>query len=383
MKISVIIPAYNQAHYLDAAVESVLAQTRPDFEVIIVDDGSTDDTAAIARSFTDPRVRMVSQPNAGLSAARNTGLRHTSGDLVTFLDSDDLFLPEKLALLAGEMERRPDLGFVAGQAELIDEDGERIGVTFDSPIPEDPARLLLWNPLHVGSVMVRREWLDRVGPFDESLRAYEDWDLYLRLARAGCKMGWMERPVSLYRFHTQQMTQDRARMTTATFAVLDKIFADPQLPPAWRELKDSAYSNAYLRSAIQAYRSGDMPAGRDDLARAVGLDGELAAEDGRVLETRLSALADSPKIVDRLGFLEKVYDFLPDNLEGLKRRRRQVLGRLAAEAGFDAYCKGDLLLARRCMFSAVRYQPTWLANRGVLSIILRSAGASDTRQSRN
>jgi len=220
--VSVIIPAYNQSHYLGQAIQSVLDQTYPDFEIIVVDDGSTDDTRAVADSFTDARLRYVYQDNAGLSAARNTGIRHATGTYLSYLDSDDLFLSEKLALLVDAFDREPELGFAAGQAVLIDENSQPLGEIFDAGLPQDRSQLLMNNPLHVGSVLLRRDWQEKVGFFDESLRSYEDWDMWLRLVRAGCQMGWVPQPVSLYRFHRAQMTRLGKQMTTATFAVLEK-----------------------------------------------------------------------------------------------------------------------------------------------------------------
>ena len=207
--VSVIIPAYNQGHYLGQAIRSVLDQTYPHFEVIVVDDGSTDSTREVVHSFTDARIRYVYQENRGLSAARNTGIRSASSPYVSFLDSDDLFLPDKLQLLVAESESEPGCGLIAGQAIPIDEQGNTIGKAFVEGLPADSADLLLGNPLHVGSVLVSRLWQDRVGFFDEDLRSYEDWDLWLRLARAGCRMSWVAQPVSLYRFHRAQMTARR------------------------------------------------------------------------------------------------------------------------------------------------------------------------------
>jgi len=155
-KVSVIIPAYNQGLYLKEAIQSVLDQTYPNFDLVIVDDGSTDDTAEVVHRFRDQRIRYIYQENRGLSAARNTGIQHSDGELLTFLDSDDLFFPDKLEVLVAELEQHPEVGFVAGQAVLIDEYGNPLGEVFNTPLPDDPARLLLWNPLHVCSVMVRR-----------------------------------------------------------------------------------------------------------------------------------------------------------------------------------------------------------------------------------
>lgn len=370
--ISVIIPAYNQGHYLGEAIQSVLDQTYPDFEVIVVDDGSTDKTAQVACSFSDPRVRYIHQENRGLSAARNTGILRSSGEYLTFLDSDDLFVADKLETLLNAMQRDPELGFVAGQAVLIDENALPLGKVFDTPLPENPAHLLLWNPLHVCSVLLRRDWQQKVGLFDESLQAYEDWDMWLRLARAGCRMGWVPHPVSLYRFHTRQMTRDKERMTAATFAVLKKVYSDPDLPQEWLDLKDKAYSNAYLRAAIQAYRTGETQEGADALAEAVRLDPSLLDNDGEMMAKRLLGLSDSPKVKDRLPFLELVYNHLPESLAALKAQRRERLSQAAVELAFRSYQAEDYTRARHFMLRAVQYRPAWLANRGVVSVLLKS-----------
>ncbi len=254
-KIAVIIPAYNQSQYLSQAIQSVLDQTFSDWEAVIVDDGSTDATRSVALSYPDSRLRYVYQENRGLSAARNTGIRNSSAPNLSFLDSDDMFLPEKLTVLLAALEQSPELGLVAGQAVPVDENGKRVGKVMDTPLPDQAERLLLGNPLHVGSVLLRRSWQEQAGFFDESLRSYEDWDMWLRLGHLGCRMGYVNQPVSLYRFHTAQMTRIGAQMTTATFAVLDKLYSNPDLPPAWQDLHDMAYSQAYLRAAAQAYHA--------------------------------------------------------------------------------------------------------------------------------
>lgn len=371
-QISVIIPAYNQGHYLAKAVKSVLAQTYTAWEAIIVDDGSTDDTAEVAATFSDPRIRYIYQENRGLSGARNTGIRHARGNYLTYLDSDDCFVPEKLALLVTELEDKPHLGFVAGQAIPVDERGCQIGKTFKEGPPEDPVRWLLGNPLHVGSVLVRRSWQERVGFFDERLRSYEDWDMWLRLARAGCQMGWVPRPVSLYRFHTGQMTRDGRQMTEATLAVLDKFFKDDSLPESWRAMEDTAYSRAYLRAAAQAYREEDLASARDHLSQAVSLDPELTADGGAALAAHVAAWTDLPKISDPVAYMERVCNNLPDRVEGLRSRLRSELGRVALQQAFAAYGEREMACTRAAVRQAIRYHPRWLANRGVLSILVRS-----------
>jgi len=370
--VSVIIPAYNQGHYLRQAVQSVLDQSYDDFEIVVVDDGSTDNTREVVGLFSDPRICYVYQENQGLSAARNTGIGHASGAYLAYLDCDDLFLPRKLELQLEVLEGDRALGFVAGQAIPIDEQGNRAGHIFRVRPPEAGHRLLLGNPLHVGSVMVRREWQERAGFFDTSLRSYEDWDMWLRLARAGCRMGWVDQPVSLYRFHREQMTRDGRQMTEATFAVLEKVFSDPSLPQAWRAMREEAYSNAHIRAAAQAYRAGDYALGKQHLREAVLLNPALAENEGRLLGERMISWINLPKIRDPLRYLERIYDNLPDEVAVLRKRRARDLGRAAIRVTFDAYDRGDLALARKAVRGVLRYRPLALRNRGLLSILVRS-----------
>lgn len=370
--VSVVIPAYNQGHFLGEAIESVLAQTYPDFEILVVDDGSTDDTAVIAQSYTDPRIRYIYKENGGLSSARNAGLRQAKGEYISYLDSDDCFLPQKLARLVAELEAAPAIGLAAGQALLMDEHGRQLGKKFDRPLPENPVELLLGNPLHVGSVLLRREWQEKAGFFDETLRSYEDWDMWLRLALAGCRMRYVPEPVSLYRFHSAQMTRDGRQMTTATFAVLDKLFNKFVMPDEWQAMRDKAYSRARLRGAAQAYHAGAYTEGQEHLAQAVALSPDLLAENGQPLANAIAAWTNLPKIADPLHYLETVYDNLSPELSILAHRRNQDLSQAAMAAAFRAYNRGDKRQARTAVRRAIRYQPAWLKNRGVLSIFLRT-----------
>jgi glycosyltransferase involved in cell wall biosynthesis len=371
--ISIVIPAYNQAHYLSEAITSALGQSYRDVEVIVVDDGSTDDTRAVVEAIDDPRLCYVYQENRGLSAARNMGIRHARGAYLSYLDSDDRFLPEKVALLLAVLQEQPEVGLVAGQAIPVDETGKQNGRLFDRPLPDDGRELLLGNPLHVGSVLVRRSWQERAGWFDEELRSYEDWDMWLRLARLGCAMAWVAAPVSLYRFHADQMTRDGSQMTTATFAVLDKLFADREVPPSWQEWRHLAYSRAHLRAAAQSYRREEsLEVACSHLEKAIALDPALAARGGERLAQHLFAWTDLPKIADPLAYLERIYNNLPATLTCVGMRRREFLGQAAMRLAFAADQQGDLGRARESLHRALRHQPRWLANRGVLSILVRS-----------
>ena len=195
MKISVIIPAYNRQDTIVAAVESALGQTHPDKEVIVVDDGSTDGTVKALENYGD-RIRVVCQANAGPSAARNRGVMESNGEIVAFLDSDDEWMPEKIARQVSVMERGgPSMCCCVCNAVVRGVDGNTTGETFtfagirpafDEGVWTNPqevlaTRFLLFNQV----VAVRREAFDRVGGFNENLRLLEDYELSLRLSSAG------------------------------------------------------------------------------------------------------------------------------------------------------------------------------------------------------
>jgi len=370
--VSVIIPAYNQALYLGAAVQSVLDQTLVDFEIILVDDGSTDETAQVARKICDRRIQYIHQENKGLSGARNTGIRNSTGRYLTYLDSDDLFLPSKLELLVRVLERNPQAGIAAGQALPIDDEGNRIGPIFDQPLPQRPVDLLLGNPLHVGSVMVTRDWQEKVGFFDENLRSYEDWDMWLRLALSGCKSIWVSEPVSLYRFHREQMTRDGAQMTTATFAVLDKLFQMPDLPKEWAVHRESAYSEANLRAAAQAYFAREYEAGEDYLEKAVQGNEGLLEDNASELLNRFQSWTELPKIKDPLRFLGDIYEHLPRKFDISKKVKRNRLGQVAFHLASEAFASGDRQETRSYLRKALKHDLSAVLNRAGIGLLIRS-----------
>jgi glycosyltransferase involved in cell wall biosynthesis len=193
LRVSVIIPAFNAEAYLAEAIDSVLAQTLPPFEVIVVDDGSTDATAAIARRFA-PAVNCFSQPNGGIGAARNSGVRAAHGNALAFLDADDLWLAAKLSLQVGALLADPALDLVFGHAEqfisphLAGAQG-RPGV--GGPMPGYVA----------GTLLVRREAFLRVGPFATGLKVGEFIDWYARARDIGLKAHLLPDVVLRRRIH--------------------------------------------------------------------------------------------------------------------------------------------------------------------------------------
>lgn len=189
-KISVVIPAYRAALFLERTLESVADQTFRDFEIIVVDDGSPDDTLAVAQRFLSQRNlpgRAIRQPNGKIASARNHALRYAKGELIAFLDHDDRWTPDKLAVVAAEFERDPGAGLVHHPCRIVDAGGNVLGKTHNGPWKPDMYRhlLLVGNRLCPSAVTVRSEALVRVGGFREDPRfdTVEDYDLWMRLSR--------------------------------------------------------------------------------------------------------------------------------------------------------------------------------------------------------
>ena len=200
--VSVIIPTHNRASALRRAVQSVLGQAFSDYEVIVVDDGSTDDTSDVIAGF-GPRVQYVRQESKGPSAARNLGIRRSTGRYVAFLDDDDEFLPGKLEVQAAFMEDAPDFGMTYSAVEAVDESGRVVPDYYPTSLSGWIYRDIVFGcSIATPTVMIRREVLSDVGPFDEKMRIGEDMDLWRRVSRR-YPIGLIRQPLSRIYIHTK------------------------------------------------------------------------------------------------------------------------------------------------------------------------------------
>lgn len=199
--VSIVMPAYNAGTYVAESIRSVIAQTMADWELLVVDDGSSDDTCEVVGGFlSDPRIRLLKQKNAGPAAARNRGIREGTGPFVAFLDADDLWVPEKLARTLDEFRLHPEIGLCATGMKVIGPDGAVRGETLGPDRCGQALPDLLSGTFDVllSSAVVRREVLDRAGLFDESIRLSEDFELWLRVALQ-CPFRMLAEPLLLYR----------------------------------------------------------------------------------------------------------------------------------------------------------------------------------------
>ena len=217
--VSVIIPCYNQGHFLPEAIESALRQTHQRVEIVVVDDGSTDDTSRAAARYES--VRCIRQENRGLAGARNRGLQESTGECLVFLDADDRLRPNAVELALRVLTHRRDAAFSYGRCDLIAADGSFLGAS-ERPIVEGDhyLRLLPGNFLpNPAAIMFRREALDAVGGFRVGVPGVEDYDLCLRLTRIYRACGFKD-VVADYRQHGESLSRKAALMSDSILSVL-------------------------------------------------------------------------------------------------------------------------------------------------------------------
>ena len=256
--ISVVIPAYNAAGFVCQAVDSVLAQTHAPAEVLVINDGSTDDTAQVLEAYGD-RIRVIHQRNGGLSNARNRGIREARGEYVAFLDADDRWLPGKLARQFEILSQQPEIGFCSTRT-LVETPAHEITGEWSCPKVEGSllATLFLRNgaiPGSGSSVMVRRHLVDRVGGFDESLRSLEDIDCWMRLA-AVCRYACIDEPLTVIVKHPDSMSGNLRRMREAALTVMHKnrhLLPKRERGALWR----AGYASVLADYAKWEYRNGE------------------------------------------------------------------------------------------------------------------------------
>lgn len=245
MKIGIVIPTYNRAALCLETLDSVLAQQPCPEEIVIVDDGSTDNTAEALEPYRARGIRYVFQENAGLSAARNTGESALSPEIeaVLFLDSDDRFLPGALQRLHDALAGRPDASLAYGRPRFIGPDGVPTTLQWGLEDFDGPN---LWERLAprnfictAGLVLLRRSYLNQAGEFDTSLRSSEDWDMWLRFAEGGgafVRVAHPQEPVLEYRVHPESMSRNRSRMWENEERVYRKHIERAVENPVRREL---------------------------------------------------------------------------------------------------------------------------------------------------
>ncbi|MFA7677230.1 MAG: glycosyltransferase [Candidatus Omnitrophota bacterium] len=246
-KVSVIIPAYNKAELTVETVESVLAQTYGNTEIIVIDDGSTDNTKVKLEPYLD-RIKYVYKKNGGACSARNLGISIARGQYIGLLDCDDLYLPEKIELSVNYLEDHPDFGFVHSAAYFIDEKGKilRTFSSGDNRCSWIGKKLLLKNFICNSTVVAKKSCFEKSGVFDEEIFTPADWDMWLRLAE-NYKTGYIDKPLTMYRVSSAYILKNTELFKNEERKVLEKAFKRNN--KLSRRLKGKIFANAHFRCA--------------------------------------------------------------------------------------------------------------------------------------
>jgi GT2 family glycosyltransferase len=319
-EVSVIIPAYGNAAYLGGTIRSVLNQTYPDFELIVVNDASPDDTGQVIRQFEDSRLRYLIHPeNRGLSAARNTGMRASTGRLIALLDGDDLFHPEKLRLHVEFHRLHPDVGTTYNARFELNHSAESVRDLWRPPTRVSLADLAQGFPFSPSDMVMKRDWAFRVNLFDERFTYYgEDLDINCRLSLAGCTFVSVDRALNYRRYYSARVIRNLRASQAAEISALTSLFADPRCSADLEPIRKPALASRYLGWAILSFAQDETDFGRENCLAAVGLEpGMIKGKPSRLVESFLdySLLDDSE---DHASVLDRLLDQLPSELTSLR-----------------------------------------------------------------
>ncbi len=379
--VSIIIPNYNHAQYIEDAIHSVLRQTYRNVETIVVDDGSRDNSRDVIGAFGNT-VRAIFQQNQGLSAARNTGIAASRGEFIGVLDADDMYEPDFVETLVTALQSQSDADGIYCGYRFVDH--------VNQPLPQIEAReiapeKLYWalvdgNFLVPESMFVRRRCYDAVGLFDTSLRALEDLDMWLRIA-SRFKVIHTTKILTRHRILPGSMSTDPTRQFENRLQVVKKNFgAEPAPTGEWSVDQRRAFSRAYLVSAVEYLQAKNevrafeclrsMAVAQPALLARVETFYELACGDqpkGYRGEFASINLEQNTRVTLRL--LEKLF---ADHELRLTEFKRPAYANAEYAFGLLAYGQGDVRAARRHFLGALRVQPALMMDRAFVGSLLRS-----------
>jgi glycosyltransferase involved in cell wall biosynthesis len=349
--VSVVIPTYNRADLLRQAIDSVLAQTYRPLELVVVDDGSTDGTPELLRSYGE-RLVAIRQRNQGGTAARNAGTQRARGAFLNWLDHDDLMRPDKIARQMQVFRAQPALGLVHCGYDKIDAEGQVLERLVGLPEGDVARRLVCGCFLWSGAPLVKRACIERVGAFDESVWS-SDADLWLRIALAGYAFGCVQEPLGKYRILADSTMADVARTERLDFAILDRVFARADLSSQVAAMRTEAYFNQRFWLATRYYTIGRWHDARRNLTLALELKPALLASEAVDLLLHLSGAALDPRVGDPLRFTRDVLAHLPPVAAALAPYGARLESRVQLRMALREYAHGRIDQARDRLAAAL------------------------------
>jgi glycosyltransferase involved in cell wall biosynthesis len=272
-KVSVIIPTYNMANYLGETIQDVLNQTYLNFEIIVVNDASTDHTDQVMEQFDDQRIKYIVHPeNRYAAAARNTGIRASEGEYIAFVDADDKIHPEKLITQIAFLEQNTEVGLAYCSRIEIDQEGNPLALV-PAPSTVSLKDLALGYPYAPSEIVMRREWAQKVGLFDESFRFHgEDPDFHMRLALQGCKMAGVKRVLNFRRLRADRVLKNLEKVVEGEVRAFENTFANPLCPNEVLELRKKSLGMIHRIFSFIAFSQNDTTLGQELLRKAIELD---------------------------------------------------------------------------------------------------------------
>ena len=319
IKVSVIIPTYNQADFLAAAVRSVLDQTYSNVEIVVINDASTDHTDDIMARFDDPRIKYLKhRENRYAAAARNTGIRASSGELLAFVDADDLVHPDKIRLQVDFLKCNPEIGLTYNSRFEIDSTGQLISIV-QAPAVVTLKDLVLGYPFAPSEVVMRRELAIRVGLFDERFVFHgEDPDFFLRLALDDCQMAGVSKALNYRRLHVGRTFRNLENVAADEIRAFKNAFANPRCPTEVLALRDRSLANVNMIMGYHALVQSQTDLGHRLIREAIRYDCTLFS--GRGCEFLRFLVVNSVRDGgDHEKLLRRIFAQLPSELDWMKQ----------------------------------------------------------------
>jgi glycosyltransferase involved in cell wall biosynthesis len=382
--VSIIIPTYNRQEYVQEAIDSVLAQTYTDYEIIVVDDGSTDGTGEALQARYGSRIRYLWQENQGESVARNHGIELAQGEYIAFLDSDDLWLPSKLEQQVAYLEASQNVGMLFARAWLIDEHGARYGEDPHVTSRRTPRSLTINDLLMQNSVsgpstvLIRREALANSGGFDPEIKYGEDWDLWLRVVQTA-PIHAIEIPLASIRRHRQTQSYYPDTSAKIRWVLRDHLhFLEKAISGVDPALRKRAVAKQYLEAFVGEVQVGSKETAQQYLAAAQERAPEMLCEMdpfGRMIVNQMVIVVEIERNSDLHGgkeYLGKVFEQLHDSGAYDARFARTLTAQANATLGFLANQRWGRKEARPFLLDAVLHDMQWLRNAGLVSTVVKS-----------
>jgi glycosyltransferase involved in cell wall biosynthesis len=328
MKVSVVIPAYNQAEFLGEAINSVLDQTYGNFELIVVNDASPDHTEEVVRQYSDPRLCYIKHPeNCGLPAARNSGMRAATGELIALLDADDYFHPDKLEAHVRFLDDNPHIGVSYNNRFELNYSAKTIRNIYRAPRTVGLKDFLLGFPFAPSDMVIRKDWAYKAGLFNENHKyGAEDIDFPSRLVLGGCNFARIDRALNYRRHHSGRVWKIRPRIEDAILT-LDEIFGDSRCPQELQQVRNLAYKNHYEILTFPAFMQNETLLGQELLLEAISLIPTIIQKKPCSYVEMLAGMSVANNSLNHEFVLTNIFSQFPEKLKYLSDQLEWAIAR--------------------------------------------------------